>query len=106
MVIEGLKSYLKILITENEAERKHDEFNVIRDKKYIKATNELLDNVKHLYKGREKIIEGFKNGIFPLMAEDFHSDGENSDSPAIPDPNIDESYDLTDRELQMFFKTF
>ena len=106
MVTENFKSYLKKFITENEAERKQDEFNVIRDKKYIKATNELLDNVKHLYKGREKIIEGFKNGIFPLMTENFHSDGKNSDSPAIPDPNIDESYDLTDRELQMFFKTF
>ena len=24
------------------------------------------NNVKKYYKGREKIIEGFKNGIFPL----------------------------------------
>ena len=57
----------------NKAERKQDEFNGVlnalsrysrRDKKYIKAKNELLDNAKKFYKGREKIIEGFKNGTF------------------------------------------
>ena len=28
--------------------------------------NKLLNNEKKFYKRREKIIEGFKNGIFPL----------------------------------------
>ena len=32
----------------------------------IEAKYKLLDNAKNVYKGREKIIEGFKNGIFPL----------------------------------------
>ena len=32
----------------------------------MKAKNKLLSNAKYFYKGREKIIEGFKNGIFPL----------------------------------------
>ena len=76
------------------------------DEKYIKAKNELLDNAKNFYQGREIIIEGFKNGIFLLITEDFHSGGQRSDSPAVPDPSIDGSYDLTDRELQMFKKVF
>ena len=28
--------------------------------------NKLLDNAKNFYKEREKITEGFKNGVFPL----------------------------------------
>ena len=38
--------------------------------KYIEAKNNSLDNAKNFYKGREKIIEGFKNGIFPLKSDD------------------------------------
>ena len=41
-----------------------------RDKKYIKAKNGLLDNVENFYNGREKIIKGFKDGIFPLNYDD------------------------------------
>ena len=41
-----------------------------RDKKYIEAKNKLLDNAKNFYKGREKIIKGFKNGMFPLNHDD------------------------------------
>ena len=29
-----------------------------------------MDNAKNFYKGREKIIEGFKKGIFPLKSDD------------------------------------
>ena len=58
---------------------KQDEFNVKLDvlsnynwkiKKYNDAKNNLLDNAKYLYKGREKIIEGFKEGIFLLKSDD------------------------------------
>ena len=57
----------------NEAEKKQDEFDAVinalstysaRDQKCIKANNKLLDNVRNVYEWREKIIEGFKNGIF------------------------------------------
>ena len=34
--------------------------------KYVTLKNNLIDNVTKFYEGREKIIEGFKNGIFPL----------------------------------------
>ena len=62
-------------MTIREAEKKKDEFDGIlggltthfaKKKEYMKAKNKLLSNAKYFYKGREKIIEGFKNGIFPL----------------------------------------
>ena len=31
-----------------------------RDNKNVEAKNKLINNVKNFYKGREKIIEGFK----------------------------------------------
>ena len=62
-------------MTINEAERKQNEFNGVlgalseysaRKKEYIEANNNFLNKAKNFYKRREKIIEGFKNGIFPL----------------------------------------
>ena len=56
-------------------EKKQNEFDGVpgalnvystKKKQYTDAKNKLLDNAKFFYKGREKIIEGFKNGIFPL----------------------------------------
>ena len=61
--------------TINKIERKQDEFSAVmaalknygpRNNKYAEAKNKLLNNVENFYKGREKIIEGFKNKIFPL----------------------------------------
>ena len=43
-----------------------------RDNKYIEAKNKLLNNVENFYKGREKIIEVFKNGIFPLYSKEAY----------------------------------
>ena len=43
-----------------------------RDNKYIEAKNKLLNNVENFYKGREKIIEVFKNGIFPLYSNEAY----------------------------------
>ena len=34
--------------------------------KYVTLKNNLSDNISKFYKGREKIIEGFKNKVFPL----------------------------------------
>ena len=36
-----------------------------RDNKYVEAKNKLVNNVKNFYKGNEKVIEGFENGVFP-----------------------------------------
>ena len=41
-----------------------------RDNKYVEAKNKLVNNVKNLYKGIEKIIEGFKNGVFPVYYDE------------------------------------
>ena len=63
----------------NDVEYIQDEFNsnlgvlsnyTPKAQKYIEAKNKLLDNIKNFQKGTEKIIEGFKNGIFPLKSDD------------------------------------
>ena len=43
-----------------------------RDNKYVEAKNKLVNNVKNFYKGREKNIEGFKNGVFPVYYAERH----------------------------------
>ena len=44
-----------------------------RDNKYIEAKNNLVNNASNFYKGREKIIEGFKNKIFPIYYDERES---------------------------------
>ena len=41
-----------------------------RDNKYVAAKNKLINNVKNFHKGREKIIKGFKNGVFPVYYDE------------------------------------
>ena len=62
-------------VTIDEAESKQEEFNVVlhllkryspKHDKYVTLKNNLLDNASKFYKEREKIIEGFKNSVFPL----------------------------------------
>ena len=43
-----------------------------RDNKYVEAKNNLVNNVKNFYKGIEKIIEGFKNKVFPLYCNEAY----------------------------------
>ena len=61
--------------TIDDVEGKQDEFSAVisvlegyapRDNEYVEAKNKLLNNAKKFYIGREKIIEGFKNKVFPL----------------------------------------
>ena len=61
--------------TIDDVERKQDEITGVmgalkdyaqKDNKYVEAKNKLFNNVENFYKGREKIIEGFKTGVFPL----------------------------------------
>ena len=63
------------IITIDEAESKQDEFNAVlhvlknyspKHDKYVTLKNNLVDNASKFYEGREKIIEGFKNEVFPL----------------------------------------
>ena len=79
VIIKHLKNYLEIFITKKTTidyvERKQDEITGVmgalkayapRDNKYVEAKNKLVNNVENFYKGREKIIEGFKNGVFSV----------------------------------------
>ena len=43
-----------------------------RDNKYVEAKIKLVNNVENFYKGREKIMEGFKNGVFPFYYNETH----------------------------------
>ena len=61
--------------TTDDVEGKQDEFSAVisvvegytpRDNKYVEAKNKILNNAKKFYIGREKIIKGFKNKVFPL----------------------------------------
>ena len=67
--------------TIDEAKRIQEEFDVVmnalknyapRDNEYVEAKNELLNNAKNFYVGRQKIIEGFKNEIFPLYYNELY----------------------------------
>ena len=71
----------------DDVESKQDEFNKIfgalsnytpKAQKDIKAKNQLLDNAKNFYEGREKIIEGFENRIFPLNHDDEFEEQQTS----------------------------
>ena len=62
-------------ITTDDAKTEQEEFYAIigvldnytpKNEKYIEAKNKLLKIVKNFYKGREKMVKGFKNGIFPF----------------------------------------
>ena len=59
----------------DDVRNKQEEFNVVLDllekynpkhDKYVTLKNNLVDNASKFYKGREKIIEGFKNKVLPL----------------------------------------
>ena len=63
----------------NDAEMKQNEINSILDalnnyspkaQKYMESKNSLLNNAKDFYEGTEKLIEGFKERIFPLKSDD------------------------------------
>ena len=84
-------------MTIKDAEKKQKEFYSIVDalnnyfpkaQKYIEAKNTLLNNVKKFCKGREKIIEGFKEGIFLLKSDGEFEQQQTSKKPIKTD--IDE----------------
>ena len=75
-------------MTIDKTERKQNEFDGVlgalsvyfaKKKEYIEARNKLLNNAKTFYKWREKVIEGFKNGIFPLNFDEREEEQESRD---------------------------
>ena len=80
----------------NKAERKQHEFDAVlnalseyspRDQKCIEAKNKLLDNAKNFYKGKEKIIQVFKNEIFLIHCDDEDRRFKDNDENDIRDNN-------------------
>ena len=70
-------------ITIDEAESKQEEFNTVlyvlknyspKHDKYVMLKNNLVDNASKFYEGREKIINGFKNGVFPFYYDKDHEE--------------------------------
>ena len=83
-------------MTINDAEMKQNKFNTKhvalnnyfpRYEKYIEAKNRLMNNEKNFYEGRQKIIEGFKEGIFSLKSDDKFEDQQTSKKPTKDDVN-------------------
>ena len=98
--------YKKTII--DDVEGKQDEFSAVisvlegyapRDNKYVEAKNKLLNNVENFYKGREKIIEGFKNGVFPVYYGNRDRFSEDED-----DDEEDEEEQKEESEESKFFK--
>ena len=74
-----LETFILKKITIDDAEMKQDKFNAElialsgytpKGKKYIEGRKNFLDNAKNVYEMREKIIEGFDDGVFPLKSDD------------------------------------
>ena len=83
-------------MTIDDAEHKQDEFDsmlavlsnyIPKAQKYIEGKNKLLDNAKNFYEGREKINEGFKNGIFPLNYDDEFEEARQEEEKNIRNKN-------------------
>ena len=74
-----------------------EEFNTVLHllKKYSpkhdKCYNNLVDNVSKFYEGREKIIEGFKNEVFP-----FYYDREDEEQMELEKKEEEEEETITD----------
>ena len=73
----------------NDAEIRQNKFNSKRDvldnyspkdKKYIEEKNSLINNAKSFYEGK-KIIEGFKEKIFPIKSDDETEQQQTSKKP-------------------------
>ena len=86
-------SFLRQFITETfiieKVERMQGEFNGVygalekykpKKEPYIEKRRKLLINADNFYKGREMIINAFKNKIFPMVPTGFSEDEEPSES--------------------------
>ena len=88
-----LQEFFKAIYSRNlrieKAERIQDEFNGVygalekykpKEEPYIEKRRKLLINADNFYKGREMIIDAFKNEIFPMVPTGFSEDQEPSES--------------------------
>ena len=87
-----------------------------RDNKYVEAKNKLVNNVENFYKGREKVIEGFKNGVFLVYydeREEFRKEDEEDEEEQKPikfayktliKQTTDEEKDINNEIFTKYFK--
>ena len=75
--------------------------NTLQEIKIIFNKNELLDNVNIFYKGREKIIEEFKNEIFLIHYDDQDSRFKDNDEYDIRDNNGLIDYEKLNRLINL-----
>ena len=77
-------------MTINDAEIRQNKFNLKHDAldnysprvpEYIEAKNSLLNHAKNCYEGGRKIIEGFKEKIFPIKSDDETEQQQTSKKP-------------------------
>ena len=96
VIIKHLKDLYYRNMSINKVERKQHEFDAVlnalseyspRDQKCIEARNKLLDNAKNFYKGKEKIIQVFKNEIFLIHCDDEDRRFKDNDENDIRDNN-------------------
>ena len=104
-------------MTINDAEMRQNKFNSKRealdsyspkDKKYNEAKNSLINNAKNFYEGRKKIIEGFKEGIFPIKPDD-EFEQQTSKKPIKTDANAFNEWinkEETDINKELFKRHF
>ena len=73
-----------------------------RDNKYVEAKNKLVDNVENFYKGREKIIEGFKNGVFPVYYGNQEEFSEDEDDQEDEEDEREEQEEQEEQKLMKY----
>ena len=117
VIIKHSKSYFGTIITEmtiDGAKRKQDEFDATlgalsvypaNKKECIEAKNKLLNNAKKIYKGREKIIEGFKNGIFLLNYDEEEPEFRDKEENKIRNENGLIDYEKLERLIDLKTET-
>ena len=95
-------------MTIDRAEINQDEFNSTlavlnnyapKSKKYIEAKNNLLNNAKNFNEGREKIIKGFKDGIFLLKFDDKFEKDQQTSKKKPPNKSTKTDFDKLNQQI-------
>ena len=71
-----------------------------KNTKYIEAKNDLVKNEKKVYEGRNKIIEGFKNNIFPVYYDETQVETSESDEKSTLENEKIDTTDMPDLESE------
>ena len=71
-----------------------------KNTKYIEAKNDLVKNEKKVYEGRNNIIEGFKNNIFPVYYDETQVETSESDEKSTLENEKIDTTDMPDLESE------